>query len=292
MKQVVNYIQNNLHKLMIVPAALLFSLFFLYPLCMGIGISLTDWNGLSDTKNFIGFANFFRFFTDGRARSAIGVTLTFGLISPALLNVLGLGLALLFQEEKKTSVIGRMMVYFPSIVSPLIMGYIWTLILAPSTGVLEPALETLNLGFLYHGILGDADHVIWLIIAVNVLQFVGGPMMIYIAGLQSIPNEIIEAAKIDGATYVHTFFRIIWPMLLPSARVNIIMNIIGSLAVFDIIMGLTGGGPGYATESLSIYIYRMAFNGQAGYATAVAIIMFALIAVPVIISLKLLKNEG
>jgi len=291
MKKAIGYIQGNLHRVMILPAALLFSVFFLYPLCMGVGISLTNWNGLSDTKEFIGLANFVRFFTDRRALSAIGVTLTFGLISPVLLNVCGLGLALLFQQEKRTSVIGRMMVYFPSIVSPLIMGYIWTLTLAPSTGVLEPALESLNLGFLYQGILGDADRVIWLIIAVNVLQFVGGPMMIYIAGLQSIPNEITEAAKIDGASPSQTFFSITWPMLLPSARVNIIMNIIGSLAVFDIIMGLTGGGPGYATESLSIYIYRMAFNGQAGYATAVAVIMFAIVAVPVLIALRMLRNQ-
>jgi len=258
---------------------------------MGVGISLTDWNGLSDARNFVGFSNFLKFFTDKRALHAISVTLTFGLISPVLLNVFGLGLALLFQNQSKSSVLGRMMVYFPSIVSPLIMGYIWLVILAPSTGVLEPALNSLHLDFLYHGLLGDADHVMILIIAVNVLQFVGGPMMIYIAGLNAIPDEMIEAGQIDGANAFWSFVYIKWPMLLASARVNIIMNIIGSLAVFDIIVALTAGGPGYATESLSIYIYRVSFNGQAGYATASAVIMFAIIAVPVLIALRFLKSQ-
>lgn len=291
MKQAAKYLYNNLHRVMMIPAVLVFSVFFLYPLCMGIGISLTNWNGLSDTKDFVALANFVRFFSDKRALHAVGVTLIFGLVSPILLNFFGLLLALLFQQESRTSVIGRMIVYFPSIVSPLIMGYIWLVILAPSTGVLEPALNALDLGFLYHGLLGDADHVIWLIIAVNVLQFVGGPMMIYIAGLHSLPEEVLEAGRIDGASPLQAFIHITWPMLLPSARVNILMNIIGSLAVFDIIIALTGGGPGYATESLSIYIYRMSFNGQAGYATAVAIIMFAIIAIPVLIALRFLKNQ-
>lgn len=105
--------------------------------------------------------------------------------------------------------------------------------------------------------------------------------MIYLAGLQNVPEELYESAKIDGANAVQTFTYLTWPLLLPSAKVNILTNIIGSMAVFDIIMSLTMGGPGYATESLSIYIYRMSFNGFAGYATAVAIIMFIMVVIPI-----------
>lgn len=281
MSQIRNKIMSNLHKYMILPAAVLFAAFFLLPLIQGIGVSLTDWNGFSEEKNFVGLSNFIRFFHDDRAINAINVTMIFGLISPFLLNIFGLMLALLFDSKIKGRILARTVVYLPTIISPLIMGYLWTLILSPQTGVLDKTLRALNMGYLYRDYLGNMDKALWLIIAVNLWQFVGGPMMIYLAGLQNVPEELYESAKIDGANAVQTFTYLTWPLLLPSAKVNILTNIIGSMAVFDIIMSLTMGGPGYATESLSIYIYRMSFNGFAGYATAVAIIMFIMVVIPI-----------
>lgn len=170
------------------------------------------------------------------------------------------------------------------------MGYLWTLILSPRTGVLDQTLQQLGIDYSF-GWMGDPDKAIWLIIIVNVWQFVGGPMIIYLAGLQSIPGELYESAKIDGAGSLQMFKNITWPMLYPSARINIFTNIIGSMAVFDIIMAITMGGPGYATESLSIFIYKQSFNGFAGYATAVSIIMFFIIVIPVAISLRWMKGK-
>jgi len=103
--------------------------------------------------------------------------------------------------------------------------------------------------------------------------------------------DLYESAKIDGANTWQSFKNVTWPLLYPSARINIFTNIIGSMAVFDIIMAITGGGPGYATESLSIYIYRQSFNGFAGYATAVAIIMFILIVIPIAVSLRWMRSK-
>ena len=239
---------------------------------------------------FIGLDNFIRFFSDKRAMNAIGVTLLFGLVSPLLLNVFGLLLALLFDSKIKGKVFARTAVYMPSIISPLIMGYLWTLILSPSTGVLDKSLEQLGVNGSFDW-MGDPKKAIWLIIIVNVWQFVGGPMMIYLAGLQSVPMDLYESAKIDGANTWQSFKNVTWPLLYPSARINIFTNIIGSMAVFDIIMAITGGGPGYATESLSIYIYRQSFNGFAGYATAVAIIMFILIVIPIAVSLRWMRSK-
>ena len=222
--------------------------------------------------------------------NAIGVTLLFGLVSPLLLNVFGLLLALLFDSKIKGKVFARTAVYMPSIISPLIMGYLWTLILSPSTGVLDKSLEQLGVNGSFDW-MGDPKKAIWLIIIVNVWQFVGGPMMIYLDGLQSVPMDLYESAKIDGANTWQSFKNVTWPLLYPSARINIFTNIIGSMAVFDIIMAITGGGPGYATESLSIYIYRQSFNGFAGYATAVAIIMFILIVIPIAVSLRWMRSK-
>ena len=144
MKALGSKISNNLHRLMFLPATILFVVFFIVPLCQGIGVSLTDWNGFSEERNFIGLDNFIRFFSDKRAMNAIGVTLLFGLVSPLLLNVFGLLLALLFDSKIKGKVFARTAVYMPSIISPLIMGYLWTLILSPSTGVLDKSLEQLG----------------------------------------------------------------------------------------------------------------------------------------------------
>ena len=290
MKALGSKISNNLHRLMFLPATILFVVFFIVPLCQGIGVSLTDWNGFSEERNFIGLDNFIRFFSDKRAMNAIGVTLLFGLVSPLLLNVFGLLLALLFDSKIKGKVFARTAVYMPSIISPLIMGYLWTLILSPSTGVLDKSLEQLGVNGSFDW-MGDPKKAIWLIIIVNVWQFVGGPMMIYLAGLQSVPMDLYESAKIDGANTWQSFKNVTWPLLYPSARINIFTNIIGSMAVFDIIMAITGVGPGYATESLSIYIYRQSFNGFAGYATAVAIIMFILIVIPIAVSLRWMRSK-
>lgn len=290
MKQITKKIANNLHQIMFLPATILFVLFFVIPLCQGIGVALTDWNGFSEERQFVGLKNFITFFSDPRAIGAIRTTLLFGLASPLLLNLFGLLLALLVDSKKvKGRVFLRTIIYLPSIISPLIMGYLWTLILSPSTGVLDRAMQQLGINASF-GWMGDVKKAIWLIIIVNVWQFVGGPMMIYLAGLQSIPTELYESAKIDGAGGWQKFRNVTWPLLYPSARINIFTNIIGSMAVFDIIMAITAGGPGYATESLSIYIYRQSFNGFAGYATAVAIIMFVLIAIPVAISMRWMKN--
>ena len=189
MKALGSKISNNLHRLMFLPATILFVVFFIVPLCQGIGVSLTDWNGFSEERNFIGLDNFIRFFSDKRAMNAIGVTLLFGLVSPLLLNVFGLLLALLFDSKIKGKVFARTAVYMPSIISPLIMGYLWTLILSPSTGVLDKSLEQLGVNGSFDW-MGDPKKAIWLIIIVNVWQFVGVPMMIYLAGLQSVPMEV------------------------------------------------------------------------------------------------------
>jgi raffinose/stachyose/melibiose transport system permease protein len=116
-------------------------------------------------------------------------------------------------------------------------------------------------------------------------------MVIYLAGLQAIPGELYEAAKMDGASSLGRFRFITIPLLIPSIRINVVTNIIGSLSVFDIVMSLTGGGPGYATESLSIYIMRMCYGSKTGYSTAVAIIMFFIILVPVLISMRLTRTK-
>ena len=272
------------------PAAILYGVFFVYPLLCGVGMSFTDWDGMGKAS-FIGFRNFVKFFHDARAIHDIRTTVLFALGSAILLNVVGLLYALLMNTEFRGKSIARVIIYLPAIISPLIMGYIWYFLLQPGRGYLFHVFQQLGLPDLIGNWMGSYSSAIRVLILVNVWQFAGMTMIIYLAGLQSIPAELIEAARIDGATGWQLFRKVTMPLLIPDIRINVVTNIIGSLSVFDVIMSLTEGGPGYATESLSIYIMRMCYGSKTGYSTAVAMILFLFILVPVLIALKLTRQK-
>jgi len=243
------------------------------------------------TPNFVGFQNFIDFFHDDRAKTDVYNTVFFALGSAPLLNIFGLMYALLLDRPYRGKAIVRAIVYLPAVISPLIMGYIWYFILQPGRGFLYHVFEQLNLQAMDGNWLGDSSTALKVIILVNVWQFVGMTMIIYLAGLQSIPQEIYEASRMDGAGYFITLRYITLPLLYPSIQINVVTNIIGSLSVFEIIIALTEGGPGYSTESLSIYILRMLYGSFTGYSTAVALILFVMIIVPVLIFLKLTRRH-
>lgn len=280
----------NLHKIMAIPALLLFAVFFIYPLTRGIGISLTDWDGISEAK-FVGLANFLNFFRDERARNNITTTVLFALGSAPLLNIFGFLFALLLDCKLKGRSIARAIIYMPAVISPLIMGYIWYYILQPQRGFLAGIAQSFNSTAFDWNWLGDTRTALLVIILVNVWQFAGMTMVIYLAGLQGIPEEINDACRIDGADYFQKLGYVIIPQLTPAIKINVVTNIIGSLSVFDVIMALTEGGPGYSTESLSIYIMRMCYGSYTGYSTAVAIILFVMILLPVVLFMRLMRSR-
>ncbi len=281
---------RGLHIFMAVPALALYTLFFVYPLAQGIGLSLTDWNGIG-RANFVGLDNFVRFFSDERAVTDVWNTLLFALGSAPLLNLVGLGYALLLNRAFRGREVARMVVYMPAIISPLVMGYIWYFILQPGRGFLARLFVNAEIFSATAGWFSDRSSALLVLVLVNVWQYAGMTMIVYLAGLQSIPSQLYEASRIDGAGKFATFRYVTLPMLYPSVQVNVITNIIGSLAVFDVVVALTDGGPGYATETLSLYIMRMVFGGSTGYSTAVAIVLFFIILVPVLLSLKLMRRK-
>jgi len=281
----------NWAQLMSVPAFILYAVFFVYPLFKGVGMSLTDWDGMGEAK-FVGLQNFMDFFSDPRALNDIKTTLIFALGSAVLLNLVGLAYALLMNTKFRGKGLARVIVYLPAIISPLIMGYIWYFLLQPGRGYLYHAFAQLGLPDLVGNWMSAYPSALAVLILVNVWQFAGMTMIIYLAGLQSIPTELLEAATIDGATPWQRFTRVTIPQLMPAIRINVVTNIIGSLSVFDVIMSLTEGGPGYATESLSIYIMRMCYGSRTGYSTAVALILFLIIMIPVLISMRLTRAKN
>lgn len=280
----------GLHLFMAVPAFVLYCIFFIYPLTKGIGMSLTNWNGYS-APEFVGLKNFVGFFGDARALHDIKTTVLFTLGSAPLLNLVGLLYALLMNSKIKGKSVARACIYMPAIISPLIMGYIWYLLLQPGRGILFTVFDRMGHPEWFGNWMGSYSTTMLVLVLVNVWQYAGMTMIIYLAGLQNISQDLYEAAMIDGAGAFARFCRITLPLLIPSIRINVVTNIIGSLSVFDIVMSLTGGGPGYQTETLSIYIMRMCYGSKTGYSTAVAIVMFVIVLVPVLISLRLMKRK-
>ncbi|HTG68527.1 MAG TPA: sugar ABC transporter permease [Candidatus Udaeobacter sp.] len=286
--QLFRTISNRLHYFMAVPAILLFSLFFIFPLTQGVGISLTDSNGVT-RPDFIGIQNFIDFFKDDRARTDVSNTVLFALGSAPLLNLFGFLYALVLDRTFKGKAIIRAIVYLPAVISPLIMGYVWYFILQPGRGFLFYLLQKVGLDG--GNWLADAHSALIVLILVNVWQFVGMTMIIYLAGLQAIPKELYEACEIDGAGYGGKLRYVTVPMLVQSIKINVVTNMIGSLSVFEIIIALTDGGPGYSTESLSIYILRMLYGSFTGYSTAVAMILFVMIVIPVIVFMRIIRKQ-
>lgn len=265
-------------NLMYVPALALFAVFMVYPFVNGIILSTTNWNGYSPTRDFVGWDNFLRVFSDANFGVALRNTFVFGIGSTLIQQVLGLGLAVLLDRNIRGRNVYRAIVYLPVLVSQVVMGTMYYLVFRYHQGALNDILGLF--GAPPVSWLSNASFAIAVMVGINSLQFMGVSMLIYLSGLQSIPDEVKEAASLDGAVGFTQFRRITMPLLLPAFASSCVLNLIGGLKLYDIVQVLTGGGPGYSTNSVSTLIARTYFADQsAGYAAAQGIILFLVIAV-------------
>ncbi|MFD0679236.1 MULTISPECIES: carbohydrate ABC transporter permease [unclassified Paenibacillus] len=277
-------------NVMYIPALVLFAIFIFFPFIEGIKISYTNWDGYNQDYSWVQWDNYRRMFSDPQILNVIKNTFIYGIGSTVLQNMMGLLYALLLNQSFRSKGITRTIIYLPVIISPLIMGYIWYFIFQYYGGAFNDIIllfrdEPINL-------LANPEINVWLITLVNTYQYLGIAMIIYLAGLQVIPKDYYEAAQIDGASKLSQFLHVTWPLLAPSVTINIVLNLIGGLKLFDVITSLTGGGPGYASASLSTLMYQLYFARQdAGYAAALGNLMFVIISVISITSLYLLRRK-
>lgn len=260
------------------PALVLFAIFTIYPLISGVSLSLTNWDGYSASHAFVGAANYGRLLTDPIFRTSLLNTMIYGFGSTLIQQILGLALALALDRAMRGRNLARAIIYLPVLVSPVVMGTMYYLFFSYNSG----GLNDLVVSFGGHRVawFEDPHAGVLIIVLVNSLQFMGVSMVIYLAGLQSIPTVYFEAAKLDGATPWQQLTQISIPLLQPAFATSIILNLIGGLKLFDVIQVLTGGGPGYSTDSVSTLISTAYFDNQsAGYASAMGIVLFLLIAV-------------
>ena len=261
-----------------IPALLLILFFVLWPLIEAFRISFTQWNGYSQDYKYIGIKNYLKLFKDSNFLISFRNTIIYGFGSTLLQNLLGLAYAVFLNSRFKGHSIVRTFIYMPVMISSLIMGYIIYFFVMYSRGVFNEIIGIFGMTAVDWMASGNRGVII--ITLMNSWQYVGIAMVIYMAGLQNIPKMYLEAAEIDGANPWQRFRHITFPLLLPSISSAVVLNLIGGLKLYDIIISLSGGGPGFSTHSLASYVSNQYFKAQnAGYSAAVGIFTFLFIMV-------------
>ncbi|KRF09998.1 hypothetical protein ASG89_00125 [Paenibacillus sp. Soil766] len=271
------------------PALAIFLLFFITPTLIGFYYSFTDWNINAEQIRFNGIDNYIELFKEPRLKTALLNTLIFAAVVTLMQNFLGLGLALILNEALKLRNLLRMIFFMPYVIAPIVIGYIFRAIYHPEHGIVNTILDKAGLQFLVHDWLNDPRYALFSIIVTDLWRVAGFSMVVYLAGLQFIPKDLIESSAMDGAKYWQRFRSIIFPLLAPALTVNVLLSMIGSMKVFEMVMVLTEGGPGYTTEVFYTYIRGMFSTGLFGYATAVNVVLFILVSIvgiPVLVAMK------
>lgn len=271
------------------PALAVFLLFFITPTIIGFYYSFTDWNINAEHIQFTGLANYIELFQEPRLTTALVNTLIFAVVVTMMQNVLGLGLALILNEALKLRNLLRMIFFLPYVIAPIVIGYIFRAIYHPEHGIVNTLLSGIGLQSLAQDWLNDPKYALFSIIVTDLWRVAGFSMVVYLAGLQFIPKDLIESSSMDGAQYWQRFRSIVFPLLAPALTVNVLLSMIGSMKVFEMVMVLTEGGPGYTTEVFYTYIRSMFSTGLFGYATAVNLVLFVLVTivgVPVLMAMK------
>jgi raffinose/stachyose/melibiose transport system permease protein len=258
---------------------LLFAFVVLVPSARGVYYAFTDWDGLDPDLTFIGLRNFVDMTQDPDAVQAIWHTLLLAVAITVIQNGIGLLLALGVNSLIRSRNVLRVFLFAPAVITPIVTAYLWRNLLGPD-GAVNSLLGVLGLQSWQQDWLGDPQLALWSVVAVIVWQFAGYSMVIFLAGLQSVPREIFEAAALDGGGPVRRFWSITGPLLAPAFTINLMLSIIGGIKLFDQVYALTGGGPGHATDTISTLIYKDAFTlGEFGYSIALAVVLTAIVAV-------------
>lgn len=272
---------------MVAPAIALIAWLIAYPFVNTVILSFQEARFGSVGTSWVGLDNYVRVFNDGELQQAYVTTAILTVFSVAMQLVLAWALALLlWGTARKVSTVVRVLFAIPMLLSPVAVGVVWTVLLHPQYGWL-----TAGLGFVNFSPISSPDTALISLILVETWQWTPFMFLIIAAGLNSIPEETLEAARLDGAGPVRLFTSVIWPLTLPVTLVAILFRGLDTLKAFDLPYNLTGGGPGTATQTIAIYLYRQAFTRfDQGYASAIALVTTVLMALVAIIILALMRR--
>lgn len=289
-----NIKQQFLAFILIFGTIVIFLLFKIYPMISASIISFFKWDGFTQMR-FIGFSNFKEAFSDKIFWKSLLNTGIFTILSTAGKMGLGLILAIMLNAKVKGLTFFRTILFMPVVMSMSAAGLLWTWIYDPNLGLLSSFLTHLHLNFLVTDWLGNPRIALYSVIVIEIWKWAGFHMIIYLAGLQTINEELYEAAVLDGANTLGKLFKITVPLLTPYTTINLIMCTMGGLGVFDVIYVVTQGGPFQSTEVIMTYAYKQAFaSGRIGYATSMILLLMVVIIIVSLIQFRMRKvrEEG
>lgn len=255
------------------PALLLFTTFVILPLGEAGYYSFFKWNGYGEPTKFVDFDNYIRLFKHGAFETAAWNTGKIILVSLVIQLPLALIVALSIYKQSWSNSVFRLIFFLPYILAEVVAGLIWRFVFDGDYGMMAGIAESLGTDPWY--ILADRDWAFTAILVVIVWKYFGFHMMIYIAALQSVPKDLIEASKLDGASKLQTIFHVKIPLIASGIKVSIFFSILGALQTFDLIMPLTGGGPSHSSHSLVSYLYTFGITRmKVGFGSAIGVVLF------------------
>jgi ABC-type sugar transport system permease subunit len=273
--------------LFLLPAVVLYGVFMLYPFLQSIWFSLTDWNGVTATKNFVGLKNYSTMFSDPLVGVSLGHNVIWIVIGTSVPLVIGLLLAVLVSGTRRGYNVFRTVFFLPQVLSPVIVGITWGWIFHPLFGVLNTVLENVGLGAWQRGWLGETDLALYAVLIAAMWAAIGFVFVILLAGLQNVSLDLLEAAEIDGANAWQKVWHVTVPQIASVMTVVATLLLVGGFSVFDIVFIMTQGGPANSTELIATYAYQQGFTqNNVGYSTALVTVMTALALVASVIFIR------
>ena len=269
------------------PALLFVALFFVVPLALNLPLSFANWTTYRSEIVWNGLSNFALLYGQGYLINAIWVTLAYSVVAMLVQNVVSLSLAYALRDSTLLNGFFRSLFFLPVLISPLAAGYVWRGILDPA-GPLNGFISIFWQGFDFAW-LGNTATALAVVAFVDAWKWIGLTTLVYIAGINAVPREVIEAAHIDGANGWQTFWRITFPMLAPAFTFNVVVTLIGAFSAFDVIQATTGGGPGAATRSINVLLRNQWGLGNFGAGSALGLIitiMVIVVAIPLVAWLR------
>lgn len=262
----------------IVPAFIMFLTFWIFPLLSLFRYSVTNFNGINPNYDFVGFKNFINLWNDGTLQTSIKNTFTYTFVLVVFGNLIALGLALALNVKIKGMGFYRSAFYIPTLFSAIVVGFIWSYVYMPDNGMISALMNKVGLDGSKFNILGSFKYALYSITIVDVWKNVGTTMIIYLAGLQTVDESLLESGRIDGCNEWQLIRRIKLPLISAAITINVVLNVIGGLKAFDYAFIITNGGPGRSTNTFMFTIYRIAFTEQQfGKASAFSLVAFAVI---------------
>jgi multiple sugar transport system permease protein len=261
--------------LFLLPTAVLYGLYTLWPIGASWWYSFLSWSGFEGDKAFVGLQNYRDVLADPLFWNSFGITMLFMVVTVPLRVALGLAIALLLNHPRLPfQRLFRTAFFLPVVTTTAIVGVVMQFVLDPSDG---PVAEVLaGAGAPGIDFLGSPDTAIWTVMAVHTWKWVGVTMIYWLAALQTVPRDVLEAAQVDGASGRQSFRHVTVPMLVPFFVIITLLTVEQNLQIFDLVMTMTGGGPYFATEVIELYIYRWAFAAtvpELGFASAAAVVL-------------------